>query len=171
MKVMDAITGRRSIRNFSHVEVEQEKLNLVLEAARLAPSAANGQIWKFIIVKDSATRGKIAAASGGQNFIKEAPVIIIACAEENSIVMLCGQYRYTVDLSIAMSFMILEAYEQGLGSCWIGHFKEDDVKRILGIPQDVRIVALTPLGYPAESPMQRPRKAQKEIVCYEKYHK
>ena len=171
MNVMDAIAGRRSIRSYSHREIEPQKLNAVLEAARLAPSASNGQIWKFIVVQDLETREKLTSAAGGQGFIKDAPAVIVACAEESSRVMLCGQYRYTVDVSIAMSFMILEAYEQGLGTCWIGHFKEDDVRQILDIPSNVRVVALTPLGYPAESPMPRPRKSQKEIVYFEKYRK
>jgi nitroreductase len=83
--------------------------------------------------------------------------------------MKCGQYRYTVDLSIAVSYMMLEAYEQGLGTCWIGHFDENEVKKILGIPDKVRVVAITPLGYPAETPAPRPRKQLSEIVCYEKY--
>jgi len=74
-----------------------------------------------------------------------------------------------VDLSIATAYMILEAYEQGLGTCWLGSFDEDKVKEILGIPDKVRVVAITPLGYPAETPFMRPRKDIKEIVCYNKY--
>ena len=83
--------------------------------------------------------------------------------------MMCGQYSYSVDLSIATAYMILAAYEQGLGTCWLGAFDENKAKEILGIPKEVRVVALTPLGYPAESPAARPRKSLGEIVCYDRF--
>jgi nitroreductase len=83
--------------------------------------------------------------------------------------MACGQPAYTVDVSIACSFMILQAYELGLGTCWIGAFEEDEVKKILEIPKEVRAVAMTPLGNPSEPPSQKFRKSLNEIVCYEKY--
>jgi len=169
MDVLTAIHGRRSIRQYSSKPVEDEKLNKVLEAARLAPSANNCQLWKFVVVKDDEIRAKLAEAAGRQMFIKQAPVAIVACGLNPDRLMFCGQPRYTVDLSIAVSFMILEAYEQGLGTCWIGHFDERKVKEVLGIPDNVRVVAITPLGYPAESPAQRPRKKLDEIVCYERY--
>lgn len=169
MDVISAIQGRRSIRNYISKDVENDKLNKVLEAARLSPSANNNQGWKFIVVKDDKTREKLIEAAGNQKFIGQAPVVIAACGTDPERVMKCGQQRYTIDLSIAFSFMMLAAYEQGLGTCWIGHFDEDEVKKILGVPENVRVVALTPLGYPAESPAQRPRKKLEEIVCYERY--
>jgi nitroreductase len=84
--------------------------------------------------------------------------------------MTCGQHRYTVDLSIAMSFMVLEAYEQGIGTCWLGHFDEEKVKKLLGIPKKIRVVAMTPLGYADEEPAARPRKSFDEVVCFDQYH-
>jgi nitroreductase len=169
MDVMTAIQGRRSIRNYSSRDIEDNKLKKVLEAAKLSPSANNNQGWKFIVVKDKNTREKLTTAAGGQKFVGQAPVVIVACGTDPERIMKCGQYRYTVDLSIAVSYMMLEAYEQGLGTCWIGHFDENEVKKILGIPDKVRVVAITPLGYPAETPAPRPRKQLSEIVCYEKY--
>jgi nitroreductase len=83
--------------------------------------------------------------------------------------MMCGQPRYTVDVSIAMSFIILQARELGLGTCWIGAFDESSVKKILGIPDDVRVVAMTPLGYPIQDPVAKPRKKMEQIVCFDKY--
>lgn len=170
MDVLTAIQKRRSIRKYSSMPVEEEKLYKVLEAVRLAPSASNSQQWKFIVVKDDDTRARLAEAAGGQMFIKQAPVIIVACGLEPDRIMFCGQPRYTVDISIAVSFLILEACEQGLGTCWIGHFDERKVKEILGIPGNVRVVAMTPLGYPAESPSARPRKKMEDIVCYERFN-
>lgn len=169
MDIFTAIQERRSIRKYQSTPIEEEKLTKVLEAARLAPSAANGQNWKFIVVKDETTRNKIAEAAGGQSFVAEAPVVIVACGTEPSQVMLCGQYRYSVDLSIAVTHILLEAYELGLGTCWLGKFEEDKVKELLNIPEGVRVVAVTPLGYPAENPTPRPRKKLEEIVSYEKY--
>jgi len=105
----------------------------------------------------------------GEPFVGQAPVFLVACGTDREGIMACGQYRYPIDLSIAMSFMILEAYELGLGTCWLGRFDEKQVKEILGIPEGVRVVAMTPLGYPAENPAPRPRKRLEEIVCYERY--
>lgn len=169
MDVLSAIQGRRSIRQYSARAIEDEKINKVLEAARLAPSASNSQLWKFIVVKNDETRLKIAEAAGRQMFVRQAPVIIVACGLDPERVMFCGQPRYTVDLSIAVSYMILEAYEQGLGTCWLGYFDEEKVKEILGIPGNIRVVTMIPLGYPVEFPPKRPRKNLEEIVCYEKY--
>lgn len=168
MNVLSAIEGRRSIRKYKDKLVEDEKLLSILEAARLAPSAKNEQEWKFIVVKESQTRKELTEAIG-QPFVGEAPVILVCCGTKPEGIMKCGQPRYTVDLSIATAYMILEAYEQGLGTCWLGSFDEDMVKKVLDIPQEIRVVAITPLGYPDESPSQRPRKKIEEIISYDKY--
>ena len=169
MDVSTAIDQRRSVRAYKNTDVEEEKLEKILEAARLSPSASNRQEWKFIVVKKKETRKKLADAALGQSFIGEAPVVIVACATETGAIMLCGQPAYTVNVSIACSFMILQAYELGLGTCWIGAFQEDEVKEILKIPESVRVVAVIPLGYPNQPPSQRARKDLDQIVCFEKY--
>lgn len=169
MGVLEAIQGRRSIRKYTSQPVEEEKLAKVLEAARISPSAANAQAWKFIVVKEEGLRKKLVAAAGGQEFVGQAPIVLVAIGTDPEKVMLCGQHRYTVDVSIAVSYLILEAHAQGLGTCWLGRFEEDKVKEILGIPEGVRVVAVTPLGYPAEKPDAKPRKELKEIVSYDKY--
>ncbi len=169
MDVATAISQRRSIRAFKEMEVEEDKIIKVLEAARLSPSASNRQEWKFIIIKNQETKKRLAKAAFDQTFIAEAPVVLVACGTETNTVMLCGQPTYTVDVSIAFSFMILQAYELGLGTCWIGAFMEDEVKRILNIPESVRVVAMTPLGYPGESPPPRFRKSLEQIVCFEEF--
>lgn len=169
MDVFNAIEKRRSIRKYLTKDVEEYKIDKIIESARIAPSAANRQEWKFVIVKDQDTRTKLVDACHGQKFIAEAPVFIAACSTESEKVMPCGQYAYTVDLSIALSFMILEATELGLGTCWLGAFNEDDVKSILNIPEEIRLVGLTPVGYPDEDPAPRPRKTLEEIVSNEKW--
>jgi nitroreductase len=169
MDVFEAISRRRSIRKYKTTPVEEDKLDKILEAARIAPSAANRQEWKFLVVKDREIRQKLVNAANGQNFVGEAPVTIVACSTESERVMPCGQYAYTVDLSIATSFMILEATELGLGTCWLGAYKEDEVKKILNIPEDIRVPAMFTLGYADETPGPRPRKTIDQVTVFEKY--
>ena len=169
MDVMTAIETRRSIRRYSACPVEEEKLNRVLEAGRLAPSARNLQELKFVVVRDPETRLRLKEAAGGQGCVAQAPVFLAVCGTNPGAVMSCGQPRYTVDASIALSFMILEAQAQGLGTCWLGHFDEAKIRQILGIPESVRVVAVTPLGYPDEAPAPRSRKSLTELACMEKY--
>lgn len=164
MDVMTAIKTRRSIRAYTDKEIEEEKLNLVLEAGRLAPSASNRQEWRFIVVKDAQTRLKLATASRNQAFVGEAPVVIVVHSSDVSHIMSCGQASYPIDLAIAVDHMTLKAVEEGLGTCWIGAFYEDEVKKILSIPEGNRIVALLPIGYPAATPSPTPRKKLEEIV-------
>jgi nitroreductase len=169
MDILTAIRQRRSVRAYKDIAVEEDKLKTILEAARLAPSASNRQEWKFIVVKNKETRKKLTTTTLGQSFVGEAPVIIVACATETKAIMLCGQPAYTVDVSIACAFMILQAFELGLGTCWLGAFKEDEVKKILKIPEAVRVVAMIPMGYSNQPPSQKPRKGLEEIVSFEKY--
>jgi nitroreductase len=166
--VMETIRARRSIRKYDPRPIEQEKLDLILEAARLAPSAANQQQWRFILVRDAKKVQAFTEATNGQNLVGEAPAVIVACAS-GSRVMACGQPTSTVDLSIAMTHIILEAQELGLGTCWLGNFSEEKVRAILGIPANVSVVAVTPVGYPAETPGARPRKTPAEVFGYDEY--
>jgi nitroreductase len=144
-------------------------LRRVLEAGRLAPSAGNRQDWKFIVVKDPETRSKLAIAAKSQMFLEQAPLVIVGCAVEPTYVMMCGQSAGVLDVSIALSFMMLEATEQGLGTCWLGAFDEAAVKNILDVPDTVRVIAMTPLGYPDEMPAGMPRKGFNEIISYDKF--
>ncbi len=169
MDVFTAINQRCSVRAYKATDVEEDKLKKVLEAARLSPSASNRQDWKFVVVRNKETRKKLAKAAFGQSFIGEAPVVIVACGTERNAMLACGQPMHTVDVSIACAYMILQAYELGLGTCWIGAFKEDETKRILGIPEHVRAVAMTPLGYPNQPLSQKARKNLDQIVCFERY--
>ena len=169
MDVAAAIRGRRSVRSFKSQDVEQDKIEKILEAGRLAPSANNRQQWKFVVVKDHVARQKLVRAAMNQSFLAQAPVVLAACATESQKVMMCGHPTYAIDVSIAFAYMLLQAYELDLGTCWIGAFNEEEVKSILGVPRDVRVVALSPLGYPASWPDARPRKRLDEVACYEAY--
>jgi nitroreductase len=169
MDVFTAIQNRRSIRAYEDKAIEEPVLNKVLEAARLAPSAANNQAWKFMVIKDTETKKKLAVAAKGQKQVEQAPVVLVGISMEPEGKMPNGQLRGPIDLSIAFSFIMLEATELGLGTCWLGAYDEGEVKNILGIPAQLRVIAMTPLGYPAEHPAAKPRKTADQIVIYEKY--
>jgi len=169
MDVLTAIQERTSIRSYKNVDIEEDKIRKMLEAARQSPSARNRQLWKFIVVKDPKTRKKLAEAANGQAFVSDAPVVIVACGTETDYIMSCGQYAYIIDVSIACAYMLLEAYELGVGSCWLGSFKEAEVKKVLNIPKHVRVVAMIPFGYPDSPTVKKHRKDLGEIVAYETY--
>ncbi|NLM37888.1 MAG: nitroreductase [Firmicutes bacterium] len=168
MHVMEAIKERRSIRRFQDRPVEEKTLGQLLEAVRLAPSARNRQEWRFVVIKDLDQIRRVAAATG-QPFVGTAPVVIAGVALNPERVMGCGVPTYAVDLTIAMTHLVLAATAFGLGACWIGAFDQEEVKRILRIPPACKVVALMPLGYPAEQPEARPRKPLAEIVSYDSF--
>jgi len=171
MEVKEAIKARRSVRAYQDREVPEEKIKKVLEAAQLAPSANNRQPWKFVVVRDPQRREQLARAAANQNFVGEAPVIIVAVALQPEYIMRCGVPSYPVDLAIAVDHMTLSAVDEGLGTCWIGAFYQDEVKRILNIPEKYKVVALLPLGFPADKPESKFRKPLEEIICYETFRK
>ncbi|MDI9469174.1 MAG: nitroreductase family protein [Bacillota bacterium] len=163
MTVQEAIRIRRSIRRYQSRELPAELLDQVLEAGRLAPSARNLQNWRFHVIRDAKLRQESAAACNGQVWIGEAPVVLVISETDNRL-MGCGQPMGTMNASIAVSYMTLAAAEAGLGTCWIGSFKADELHKLLGLPEEETIVAVTPLGYPAESPEARPRQPREAIV-------
>ena len=172
MDVMEAIKRRCSVRNYQERPVEEEKLRAILQAARLAPSASNRQEWRFIVVRDKKSRQRLMKAAKNQAFVGEAPVVIACCAETNNHMMSCGQLCYPIDVAIAIEHMVLMAVEEGLGTCWIGAFYEDQAKDILGIPKDIRVVELLALGYPLKPcSMHKDRLGIEEIVMYERWRK
>ena len=164
MDVMEAILARRSIRDYEDKPIEPEKLERVLEAGRQAPSAANAQPWKIVVVTDADTRQKLTQAANGQAFVGKAPAVIVGCAARTDKMMSCGQRAYPIDVAICMTTMSLAAMGEGLGTCWIGAFNEDAVKELLGIPDDVRVVELMPIGYPASQPGARDRMPMDEFA-------
>ena len=172
MDIYEAIKQRTSVRAYSSKPVEEEKLLRILDAARLAPSGKNGQPWIFIVVRDEQMRKKLVPACKEQEFIAQAPVVIVACGREELAYKRMGGYwnSLPVDIGIALEHLMLAATAEGLGTCWIGAFFEEEVKKLLSIPDDVKVVALTPVGYPAGEKKWRPRKSLEEIVMYEKWH-
>jgi len=169
MALLSQIKNRYSVRSYQSRPVEKEKLLTVLEAARLAPSAKNFQEWRFIVVQDEAIRRKLMVAANNQAFVGEAPVVIVCCATNTEHTMRCGQLSYPIDLAIAIDHMTLQAVEEGLGTCWVGSFYEDQVKAILGIPKDIRVVELLALGYPKDARRPKNRLLLDRIASFDKW--
>ena len=162
MDVFEAIKERRSIRSYKDKPIEEEKLQRLLEAAHLAPSAKNRQNWKFIVVKERKIREKLVPACYDQEFIAEAPVVIAGVANP-------AFKWYRIDMGIAFEHIALEAVDLGLGTCWIGAFDERMVSDILNVPENLETVILMTIGYPDYMPTPIPRKDMNDIICYDLY--
>jgi nitroreductase len=144
MEVLEAIRKRHSVRAYIAKEIPAEILDRILEAGRLAPSAGNIQPWHFVVVTNQQTRNMLSKGRFAK-FLTESPVVIVGCGNRKS-----SPNWYVVDTTIALQNMVLTATSEGLGTCWIGSFDENQVRKILGIPEKFRVVALLALGYPRE---------------------
>ncbi len=184
MDTLEAIKTRRSIRKYSSRPVEQDKLQAVLDAARMAPSWANLQCWRFVVVTDPDVKARISElsyveaffgpkgykANPAQRALAEAPVVIVACADPGQSGDLRGQQYYLADVGIAAENLMLAAHALGLGSVFVGVFDEQELGELLNIPAELRIVGLFPLGYPEGEPKAGPpRKALDDIIHYEQW--
>lgn len=174
------IETRRSIRKYAAKLVDDEKFNELLESARLAPSGSNTQPWHFIVVKSEATRQKLAEVSHNQTWMLSAPVFIVCVGDvrtriddkdiyvdENSPE---EEVKQTIrDTAIAVEHIMLNADNLGLGTCWVGWFRQKDIRPVLNIPSDKYVVGVITVGYPDEAPSPRPRKKSEDIVHYENW--
>ena len=184
MEFDEVLISRKSVRSFLNKEIPEEILNNMMEAARLSPSFQNRQCWRFIVVRDKDLIKDLALRSGMVSkvnfFIKDAPVVIVACADPAKSGTMNNQDYYLVDTSIAFQQMMLSAWSQGIGSCWLAAFSEQKVREILEIPKHIRVVALSPFGYPKEKKslydkavkvfaQSKKRKKFNNIICYDKW--
>lgn len=169
MSVQETIRARYSVRGYQDKPIEDDKLQTVLEAARLAPSGSNRQPWKFVVVRDAALREQMATACNGQAFIAAAPVVIAGVGLMPERMMSCDVPGDPVDVAIALEHIALQAAELGLGTCWIGAFDQEAVRRVLAIPETVKVIEVMTLGYPADEPRAKNRKPIDEIVCYDRW--
>lgn len=182
MDTFEAIRTRRSVRRFQEKPVEDENLNALLESVRMSPSWANRQCWRFVVVKDKTVRERISEMSYVESFfattgykanpakkgLSEAPVVIVACADPSQSGDLWNQQYYMTDIGIASQTLMLSARALGLGTVFVGVFDEQKLRELLGIPPEIRIVGLFPLGYPLEEKKEGPpRKPLQDIVFYE----
>ncbi len=165
MALLQQIENRQSIKQFADTPVEKEKLDTVLEAGRRAPSAKNRQPWRFIVVDDPDIQSRIEDAAFGQEHVGQAPVIIACCTTNIDYRMPNGLMSYPIDIAIAVSFMMIQAETEELGSCIVTTFDEQELKEILTVPYSMRVVMLLLIGYPAATTtLQSQRKPLKRIV-------
>jgi len=167
MTILPEILERRSVGGFKPSPISAAKLERVLEAGRLAPSAKNRQEWRFLVVQKKALREKLQEAAFGEEKVGQAPAIIALCTTNIEYRMPNGQLYYPVDLGIAAGFMALQAVREGLGSCLMGTFDETAVKEMLSVPYSMKVVLLMLLGHPAELPEARPRKPLRSTVSHD----
>ena len=172
MTVFEAIEARRSIRAYEDRPVPREALMQVLEAVRLAPSWKDRQCWNVIVVTDRETiraLGERLRYNPGRAVYETAPVFLVFTADPEKSGVRDDKPYYMTDIGIAGQNAVLAAQELGLGTCWVGAFTEEPVKELLGIPAELRVPAITPLGYPAEAPAARPRKPMEELAFLERW--
>jgi len=167
MPILEIIKNRRSIREFQKKEIPDEIIDKLIEALIWAPSAGNLQSRKFYFVFNQEMKKKLAEAALGQNFIVEAPLVIIGCTDDKITWRYGerGKNLYSIcDVSASIQNMILLVHEQGLGTCWIGAFDEKEVIKILNLAENLRPIAIVPVGYPSEKPSVPARISKKEAI-------
>ena len=165
MSFLELAKRRFSVRKFETKKVEREKLSQILEAGRQAPSAANRQPIRFVIVKDHEILKNL-CDNLITRFVKYAPLAVVGCADVDS--FLTGKWA-VVDATIAMQNMVIAAWALGIGSCWIGACNEEKVKELLKIPEKWKVVALMTFGYPAEQPEPRKKKSFEELFSFNSF--
>lgn len=167
MNVAESIKNRRSIRRFLDREIPSESVSKLIEAIQWAPSAGNLQARKFYFVYDQELREMLAVAAFGQMFIATAPLVVVACADHERISHYGkrGKELYVIqDVAVAGENIMLQACELGLGSVWVGAFNEEQVVKVLKLPEHLRPEAIIPVGYPAQQPIAPRRLGKDEIV-------
>ncbi|MGD6932723.1 MAG: nitroreductase family protein [Candidatus Bathyarchaeia archaeon] len=173
MEVFEAIKNRRSIRKFTNQAVSEEMVEKLVEAARMAPTAGNAQAYQLVIVRQEEQKQRLSQAAFGQKQVQTASVVFVVCADLKKAQESYsgrGKSLYCIqDTAAVTENILLAACSMGLGTCWIGAFNEDAVKDVINAPEDMRPVAMIPIGYPAESPPERPRRLPSEFVHQESF--
>jgi nitroreductase len=164
MSPVDVVLSRRSIRRYEQKEIPKDVLDSILEAGRQAPSAMNRQPWHFIVLTEYEIKKELSKGFFNRH-IKDSAITIVGCANTG---FLDGRWS-TISTSIALQNMVIAAWAMGVGSCWIGDFKEDKVKQLLNIPGKWKVIALVSFGYPAEKPKPKRKKPLDEIVSFNKF--
>ncbi|MDO5836157.1 MAG: nitroreductase family protein [Methanobacterium sp.] len=173
MEVFEAISQRRSIRRFKEEDVDESLIEKIVQSGVWAPSAGNLQSWELILVKNPQTREKLSEAAYLRDFIAKAPLVMVPCVNlivSGGVYGTRGVKLYSLqDVSCAIENMLLMAHALGLGTCWVGAFDEQLVIDLLEIPDNIRPVALIPLGYPDEKPYPPPRRDLDDFIHFERY--
>ncbi len=169
MDFSELINTRYSVRAYTPDAVEEDKLQRLLEAARLAPTAANRQPFQLIVIHTAGREEELKRIYRKDWFV-QAPLVIGICGIPAAAwVRRDGKSYMDVDVAIVMDHLILAAADLGLGTCWVGAFDPSAAREILALPDDVEPIAFTPLGYPADQPRPKKRKTLSELVRYERW--
>ncbi len=170
--MMQAILERRSIRQFTKQVVEQEKMNEIFKAIQVSPSWKNKQCWEVIHIDNSETIAKVGALARynpSESAYHDASQLLIFCADPARSGNRNEKPYYMSDTAIAITHATIAATNLGLGSCWVGIFAEEEIKTLLGIPAELRVVGLLPIGYPNEAPKARPRREISDIIHHNQF--
>ena len=169
MKFQELVNKRYSVRSYRPDAVEDSKLQQVLEAARLAPTAANRQPFRLIVIHTAGKEAELRRVYDKTWFV-EAPIVICACGVSDETWVRAGGRSYLdVDVAIAMDHLIMAAADLGLGTCWIGAFDAAAAREVLGIPESVEPIVFTPLGYPGDQLRPKTRRPLEDLVRYERW--
>jgi nitroreductase len=175
MDIFEAIEGRRSIRSFLDKPVPKELVMRILKAGQLAPSAGNCQARQFILVDDSEVKRKLFEAAWNQEFILQAPISIVVCADEQRSSSRYGERGRSLycilDAAASVENMLLAIHGLGLGACWVGAYRDEEVKEALGLPEHLKPIAIIPIGYPVRQPPARSRLPVEALLHYNRYGK
>jgi len=169
MDFLDLARSRYACRSYLPGPVEEDRLMRVFEAVRLAPSGSNRQPWKFIIVRDEGVKRRLVPACANQRFIATAPVVVAGVGLMPDRIMSCGIPGDPIDVAIAMEHLSLAATAEGLATCWIGAFSQDEVREVLAVPDTAWVIELMTLGYPADAGRSKIRKPLSEIIVYDRW--
>jgi len=161
MSLLDIIFNRASVRRYTSEPVSEEVLRNILEAGRRAPSAMNAQPWHFIVVTEQNLKEQLSKRRW-TGFMKDATFVVVGCGEKMN-------HWSTIDVAIALQNMVIAAEAQGLGSCWVGDFDQTELKEMLGLPDNLHVIAMVSFGHPAEKPAPRNKKNLEEIIHYNKF--
>ncbi|MDR0291348.1 MAG: nitroreductase family protein [Elusimicrobium sp.] len=177
--ILKLIEDRRSVRKYQDKPVEPEKINALLEAARMAPSACNAQPWEYVVFTDKEAKNKFCETVftgiySSTKFAAAAPVIIAVISNKGNWSsrvgnIVCQTSFYLIDQGISTGYLTLAAQEQGLGTCYIGWFDHKKAAKFLNLGNGQKVELLLSAGYPAESPAPRPRKTAREVIFHNKY--
>jgi nitroreductase len=168
MEFFEVIAARRSVRAFGRSPIDREKLERILATTGLAPSAGNLQAYRIVVIEDAKAKAALAAAAFGQDFLAEAPVVLVFCASPERSEGRYGRRGASLyciqDATIAAAYAQLAAAAQGLAACWAGAFDEPEAAAVLKAPPGLRPVAIMPIGWAAEKPDRPGREPREELV-------
>jgi nitroreductase len=168
MNIKEAILTRRSVRKYKHEPVKEKDLKVILEAARQAPSAGNKQPWEFVVVSDQETKTKLAEIARKQMWIADAGVVVVALSKDKNDPSIYERWVER-DVMTAVEHIVLQSWELGYGTCWIGAFTQPETKELLGIPEVMNVICMLPIGVPDQRPEPRGRRPSEEIFHDNKY--